>query len=151
MLLEETSRKYRAYSVPTMGQFQLQSLALEFMAHLVVFSTLMGVMFPGIPRLVTYIDDILCFGITHNEHVKDLQRIFDILRNEKWKLNPKKCNFGADNVEYLDFNISKDSIRITRDKNLALQNKNYPTTSYQKFKYNLHPIIKIHLQEQWIH
>lgn len=47
----------------------------------------------GIDCLV-YLDDIICFSATMEEHAKNLQLIFERLEKAKFKTQPEKCVFA---------------------------------------------------------
>jgi hypothetical protein len=48
-----------------------------------------------------YLDDIICFSATIEEHAEKLQVIFDRLEQANFKIQPQKCVFATDTVEYL--------------------------------------------------
>ena len=54
----------------------------------------------GINCLV-YLDDIICFSVTMEEHVEKLCAIFETLDQANFKIQPEKCVFATDTVEYL--------------------------------------------------
>jgi len=54
----------------------------------------------GIDCLV-YLDDIICFSATMEEHAQKLQTIFERLEQANFKIQPEKCVFATDTVEYL--------------------------------------------------
>jgi len=57
----------------------------------------------GIPLVGCYMDDIIVFSTTHEEHLKHLQTIFEILQRNHLQINPKKCQFGKSEVIFLGF------------------------------------------------
>ena len=42
---------------------------------------------------IVYLDDILIFSKTLEEHLIHIRKVFDKLREEKLLINLKKCNF----------------------------------------------------------
>jgi len=48
-----------------------------------------------------YLDDIICFSATMEEHARKLQAIFERLEQANFKFQPEKCVFATDTVEYL--------------------------------------------------
>ena len=54
----------------------------------------------GIDCLV-YLDDIICFSVTMEEHARKLHTIFERLEQANFKIQPEKCVFATDTVEYL--------------------------------------------------
>ncbi len=50
---------------------------------------------------VNYIDDILVFSKSFNEHLLHLERIMDAIFKEGLRLSISKCNFAKNKVKYL--------------------------------------------------
>ena len=63
-----------------------------------------------------YIDDIIVWSITFDEHLDHLSQIFDRLRAANLKLKPSKCNFAKSGVLYLDHIISGQGVSINPEK-----------------------------------
>ena len=59
---------------------------------------------------LVYLDDIIVFGKTFEEHNKNLMSIFQRLREVNLKLNPLKCNCLKQELLYLGHYISKEGI-----------------------------------------
>ena len=53
-----------------------------------------------------YVDDMLVKSLHKNDHLDDLQEIFDTLRSYNMKLNPSKCVFGVTTGKFLGFMVS---------------------------------------------
>ena len=61
---------------------------------------------------VVYLDDILIFSRSEEEHKQHLELIIERLRRAELYANPKKCEFFKPELEYLGYRINKDSIQI---------------------------------------
>ena len=48
-----------------------------------------------------YLDDIIIFSETKEEHLKRLEAVFQKLAAAGLKLNPSKCFFFREEIEYL--------------------------------------------------
>ena len=73
---------------------------------------LMGLNRPEGPDMVTvYIDDILVFSSTLDEHLQHLQSVVQWLKQAGLKLNPQKCHFITQEVEYLGHIITPDGLK----------------------------------------
>lgn len=59
------------------------------------------------PRLsafvLLFIDDILIFSKTAEEHTKHLQIVFELLRQKQLQIKPPKCVWGQTELPYLSF------------------------------------------------
>ena len=54
-----------------------------------------------IPRYTTYIDDVLVFSQTEEQHVHHLQQVFQRLQDAGLTLRGSKCHIGVSKVCYL--------------------------------------------------
>jgi len=62
--------------------------------------------------VVVYLDDILIFMETLEEHRKVTRRVMELLRKHNLFLKPKKGKFKKTEVEYLGVIISQNSIKM---------------------------------------
>ena len=79
------------------------------------FQTMMNMIFHDliIAQVVTvYMDDILVFTKTMEEHRQVTTQVMQILLDNDLFLKPTKCYFEVDTVEYLGFIISMDQISM---------------------------------------
>ena len=71
---------------------------------------------------LVFIDDILCHSATIHQHIDHLSAIFQRLRLANLKLNPKKCQFAAHQVEYLGHILSARGIQASTEKTDIVRN-----------------------------
>lgn len=65
---------------------------------------------------LVYLDDIIVFSKTVDEHMTNLQLVFDALMKHNISLRLDKCHFFQSKVKYLGYNVSKEGIAIDVDK-----------------------------------
>ena len=93
-----------------------------------VFQELMSAVLQGCNNFATaYLDDILEFSATLEEHLEHPSIIFDKLRQHKLKLKLKKCDFLKLETNYLGFIISYDGIQPDQKKVKAIRGLPAPT------------------------
>ena len=75
------------------------------------FQRLMQKILSGMSEFCTaYIDDILVFSDSVEEHIEHLKRVFRRLRECGLKLHPRKCSLGRPSVPYLGHVVSEEGI-----------------------------------------
>ena len=79
---------------------------------------------------LVYLDDIIVFSKTVDEHLVHLNLVFERLRTASLKLNKEKCYFMKDNVVYLGHVISQDGVLPCEDKVKAI--KDFPISKTLK-------------------
>jgi len=62
--------------------------------------------------VLCYIDDILVFSRTFDEHLSHLGQVFAKLRQANLTLKPEKCKFGVEKVLFLGHFLSKDGVSV---------------------------------------
>ena len=73
-----------------------------------------------------YIDDMVVKSKMVSEHVKDLEIIFDILREHKLWLNASKCSFGVGSGKFLGNMVTHRGIEVSPDQIKAINNLQAP-------------------------
>ncbi|GBG91302.1 hypothetical protein CBR_g52188 [Chara braunii] len=61
--------------------------------------------------VVVYLDDILIFSRSVEEHAQHVDTVLSLLRQHKYKINVEKCEFGLTRILYLGHEVSADGIR----------------------------------------
>jgi len=77
-----------------------------------------------------YIDDIIVYGKTIEEHNKNLRILFERLRQVGLKLQPDKCEYLRPELEYLGHVISEHGIKPNPNRTEKV--KNYPVPKNPK-------------------
>ena len=76
------------------------------------FSRLMDRVLAGLhwETCLFYLDDIIVFSSTWEEHLARLREVFERLRHAKLKLGPTKCTFAAKEVSYLGHQVTEEGL-----------------------------------------
>lgn len=82
----------------------------------------------GIHCLI-YLDDIIIFSSSLQEHLTKLRAVFDRLRKTNFKVQLDKSNFLCKEVTYLGHTITTDGLKPNTDKIDAILNYPLPKTS----------------------
>lgn len=77
---------------------------------------------------VNYIDDILIYSPSFEEHVKHIKQVLQAITIEGFRLKFKKCTFASDSVKYLGHVIQNNSVRPLKDNLISIKNFPIPTT-----------------------
>ena len=80
--------------------------------------------------VVVYLDDILVYSRTEEEHKDHLRQVLQRLREEKLVAKKSKCSFGTAEVEYLGHTVGPDGVKMDDVKIKAI--KEWPTPSTRK-------------------
>jgi hypothetical protein len=95
--------------------------------------------------VVVYIDDILIYSSSLEEHVEHLRKVFQRLKENKLYAKFEKCEFGVTEVDFLGHRITQEGLKMDDHKVKAIWDwellKSVPTlksflglaSSYRKF------------------
>jgi hypothetical protein len=81
--------------------------------------------------IVVFIDDILIYSKTLEDHVKHLHAILQRLRDHHLYAKFSKCEFWLDTVKFLGHTISKDGISVDPSKVQEVMDWKPPTSVHQ--------------------
>jgi len=82
---------------------------------LATFQTMMNDIFRDLIAegiIVVYLDNILIFTRTEEEHAKAIRRVLQVLQEHKLFLRPEKCEFCKERIEYLGLVISENEVSM---------------------------------------
>ena len=70
--------------------------------------------------VIVYLDDILIFSKTKEEHLEHIRQVLQRLKEEKLLINLKKCSFMQEEIVYLRFVISANGLKMDLEKVKAI-------------------------------
>ena len=72
--------------------------------------------------VVIYLDDIIVYNNSMEDHVEHLCKVFKVLRDNDLCVKREKCSFAQPTVQFLGHTISHGEIRMDGDKVEAIKN-----------------------------
>ena len=115
------------------GLFEFRVMPFGLTNAPAVFQRLMQKVLGGLnpdegPEFVeVYIDDVLVFSRTMEEHVEHLRQVLERLRKAGLKLKPTKCHFIRQTVEYLGHVITPEGLKPNPKQVSAI--RDYPAST----------------------
>jgi len=76
--------------------------------------------------MISYLDDILIFSNTEEEHIEHVTKVLSILAEAKLFIMPSKCTWAVTKVEFCGHVISRQGIEIAPSKIQAVQERATP-------------------------
>ena len=128
VLLDEDSKDKTAFTCHK-GLVQFKFMPFGLNNAPAVFQELMNIVLQGCEDFATaYLDDILIFSSTEEEHTQHIQTVFDRIREHGLKLKLKKCSFFEAETEYLGFVINEQGVKPDEKKVKAIRTLPPPAT-----------------------
>ena len=66
--------------------------------------------------VVVYLDDILVYSKTYDDHVRDVRKVLQALADAKMKIKPEKTEFHKTEVKFLGYIVSREGLKIDQKK-----------------------------------
>src|SRR5205085_1516295 len=79
-------------------------------------------------KVLVYIDDIIIYSKTFEQHLQDIEEVFGKLKKAMLKLKLEKCDFIKNEVKFLGYVVGKDGIKADEDKIKKVKEYPRPTT-----------------------
>lgn len=130
--VEQKSRKYTAFST-NQGHFEFLQMPFGLKNAPATFQRMMNTALRGLIGKIcfVYLDDIIVFGKTMEEHNRNLIILFNRLRDTNLKLQPDKCEYVKPELEYLGHVITPDGVKPNEEKCKAVKEFPIPKTPKQ--------------------
>ncbi|GJT11472.1 putative reverse transcriptase domain-containing protein [Tanacetum coccineum] len=115
---------------PRYGHYEFQVMSFGLTNAPAVFMDLMNRVYnPYLDKFViVFIDDILIYSKSKEEHSEHLKIILDLLKKEKLYAKFLKCDFWLESVQFLGHVISSEGVHIDPSKIEAIKNYPAPTS-----------------------
>ena len=117
--MEEVSKQYTTFTVGNLGYFECDCMPFGLCNMLATFQQLMQNCLGKLNLIycLIYLDDLIMFSQTAEEHLHWLHFVFDQLREYNLKLKPSKCSLFKEGINYLAHRVPKQGVQPS-DTNL---------------------------------
>ena len=110
--IAEQDKEKTAFRTSSGQLFEFNQVPFGLCNAPATFSRLMDQVLAGLhwETCLFYLDDILVFSSTWEEHLARLREVFERLRHAKLKLGAAKCTFSAKEVSYLGHRVTEEGL-----------------------------------------
>ena len=111
--MDEASKQYTAFTVGNLGFFESDGMPFGLCNAPATFQQLMQNCMGELNFIycLIYLDDLIVFLQTAEEHLHRLHVVFTCLREYNLKLKPSKCSLFKEEINYLAHKVSKAGIQ----------------------------------------
>ena len=116
--IEEESKQYTAFTLGLLGFFECNRMSFGATNSSATFQRLMESCLGDLNLnwCVIYLDDVVVYARTVEEHLKRLQGVFQKLKDAGLKLKPSKCELFKKSIFYLGHVVSEEGVRTDPKK-----------------------------------
>ena len=110
--IQERDKEKTAFRTSGGQLFEFNQVPFGLCSAPATFSRLMDRVLAGLhwETCLFYLDDIIVFAATWEEHIDRLRQVFERLRHAKLKLGAEKCTFAAKEVSYLGHRVTEEGL-----------------------------------------
>ena len=130
VVMAEKDKAKTAFCTP-FGLFEFNRMPFGLCNAPSTFQRLMERIFgdQSLQSLLLYLDDIVVFSSTFEDHLQRLELVLARLQGHNLKLNFKKCHFFQQEVKYLGHIVSAAGVATDPDKIIVVSQWKQPTTA----------------------
>jgi len=128
--IEEEHKERTAFTVGALGFHQFEKMPFGLSNAPATFQRNSEQMLGDLNMkiCVIYLDDLIIFSKTFEEHLQNINTIFNRLREFGLKLAPEKCEFFREKIAFLGHVVSSEGIETDPDKIDKIRNWPSPNT-----------------------
>ena len=127
----EEARSKTAFSTPY-GLYQFNVMPFGLQGAPATFQRLMDQVLRGLDEFSSaYLDDVIVFSTTWDDHMKNLKEVLLRLREAGLSIKLKKCQFGMDHCTYLGHVVGSGEVHPEPTKIHAVRSFPVPQTKKQ--------------------
>ena len=110
--IQEQDKEKTAFRTSSGQLFEFNQVPFGLCNAPATFSRLMDRVLAGLhwETCLFYLDDIIVFAATWEEHLARLRQVFERLRHAQLKLGAEKCTFAAKEVSYLGHRVTSEGL-----------------------------------------
>lgn len=86
-----------------------------------LFQKVMETIVAGLEGVVIYLDDIMVYGRSGEEHNRRLKALLDRLKSYGILLNQHKCQYNVTSLQFLGYDLSANGVKPTESRVHAIQ------------------------------
>ncbi len=132
--LTERAQEISAFIVPS-GLFSYKVMSFGLRNAPATFQRLMNRVISGLRGCAMYLDDVVVYSQTRDEHIVQIRALFDQFVKANLTVNLLKCEFAKATVVYLGKVVGQGQVLPVRAKVETIDNYPTPTTKKELMRF----------------
>ena len=128
--LDKSSIPTMAFNLP-FGKYEYVEVPFGLAQAPAYFQEVMTGILKDFPFAIAYLDDIIIFSKTPQEHLSHIHMVLEKLKSVNLSMKKSKCSFFLKEIQYLGHILTATGIWPLHSKTHAIQNMNPSTTPKQ--------------------
>jgi len=102
------------------GLYRVNKMPFGLTCCTSIFQREMEILFKNMNFVAVFVDDIVVSGEDTKQHLENLRKVLDKLKQAGLTVKKDKCVFFQDQIDYLGFTLTKEGLKKTKDKVKAI-------------------------------
>ena len=121
--ISEKDRPFTAFQAPGIPQYQYKVLCFGLSNAPASFSRIFTNLFGDRvgKHILIYLDDVIVFSKTPEEHLTHLRDVLNVLRTNNLKAKLPKCNFNKPELKFLGHIVGREGLKVDPQKVVTVQ------------------------------
>ena len=131
--MDKASKQYTAFSLGNLGFFECKHMPFGLCNAPTTFQRLMQKCLGelNLTYCLIYLDGAIVFSKREEAYLKCLHVVFDCSQEHNLKLNPTKCKFFQDEINFLAHHVSKKGMWTSKDNLKAVAEFAHPRFTWK--------------------
>lgn len=125
--IDEESRELTTFLTKN-GLYRFTRLMFGVNSAPEIFQREMDRILGNLKGVKCFIDDILIFGKTQQEHDENLKNLLNKLKENNFKMNDEKCEYSKSSIDFLGHSIDENGLKASLSKVESIQSFRRPET-----------------------
>ena len=115
----------------TLGLFQFVRMPFGLVNAGATYERMMRKLLSGMQGVANYVDDVIVFSATWNEHMFSLRELFNRVKEASLTKKPSKCSVACTQVDFADHKVGAGQLTTQMDKVERVRNAEIPRNKTQ--------------------
>ena len=115
----------------TLGAFRFTKMPFGLVNSGAAYNRMMRKLLHGLANVDSFVDDVIIFAETFEHHLEVIRTVFERVRAAGLTINPSKCIFGFESVDFVGHHVGGSALNAMSDKVAQIQKAVRPQTKKQ--------------------
>ena len=115
----------------SLGLFQFVRMPFGLVNAGATYERMMRKLLSGMQGVANYVDDVIVYSSTWDEHMYSLRELFSRVKNASLTVKPSKCRVACTHVDFIGHRVGEGQLTTQMDKVKRVKNAEVPRNKTQ--------------------
>ena len=115
--IRESDRKKTAFFIgPDYGVYEFNRMPFGITTAPSTFQRAIDNLLSSCKYCLAYMDDIIIFSSTLDEHINNIDKVFNLFKEPGLKLSPQKCQLAEERIDFLGYQVDFGGVSVNSER-----------------------------------